>query len=130
MKAIAYSIKPHERESLVLANGKKHDLTMISNELNMRTVSYAFGKQVVIVSALDIVDSSILKELKLIGVTHLISRSHSLTHIDLKEAEKLQIQISHIHYGDYEAAKISLDIIQELDQIQKTEVSRVKSIYS
>lgn len=130
MKAIAYSIKPHERESLVLANKKKHDLTMISNELNIRTVSYAFGKQVLIISSLDIVDIHILRELKHIGISHLITRSSTSTNIDLKEAENLHIQISTMDYSDNEPDKVSEKIINHLDNLEKLEGSHTKSIYS
>ena len=44
MKAVAYSIKPFEKEFLAKANQKKHDITLISNPLGIETVIYAKGK--------------------------------------------------------------------------------------
>src|SRR5690606_17743666 len=96
MKAIAYSIKPQEKECLALANGKKHDLTLISNELNERTVSYALGKEAVIVSSYDIVDRKMLWELKHAGVTKIITRSKATTHIDLKEATRMDFKVANV----------------------------------
>lgn len=94
MKAIAYSIKSQEKELLTLANKKRHDLTMISNELNDKTVAYAQGKQVLIVSPYDIVDKNILRELKAVGVLRIITRSAHTTHIDLVEATRLGFEIA------------------------------------
>src|SRR5690606_11207705 len=88
MKAIAYNIKPEEKECLAIANGKRHDLTLISNELNARTVSYALGKEAVIISPYDILDREMLWELKHAGVTKIITRSKITTHIDLGEATR------------------------------------------
>ena len=38
MKAIAYNIKPEEKEWLIVANYKKHDITIIANSLNEFTI--------------------------------------------------------------------------------------------
>ena len=84
MKAVAYSVKLQEKAALAIANEKKHDLTLISNELNAATIAYAQGKDVAIVSTYDIVDHEMLKSLKRLGVSKLITRSNTLTHIDLK----------------------------------------------
>jgi lactate dehydrogenase-like 2-hydroxyacid dehydrogenase len=115
MKAIAYSIKPQEKESLILTNAKKHDLTLISNELNLRTVLYAYGKEVVIVSPYDIVDRALLRELKTMNITQLITRSHITTHIDLWAANELGIKIAHVAQKEGQVSLIAEVVISHLD---------------
>jgi len=41
MKVAAYSIKPFEKELLSKANQKKHDITLISNQLSIETTILA-----------------------------------------------------------------------------------------
>lgn len=115
MKAIAYSIKPQEKEHLAVANGKKHDLTLISNELNHRTVSYAQGKEVVIVSSYDILGHEMLWELKNIGITKLITRSKTTTHIDLKTATQMGFKIANTPGEDQSVESIAKQTIRNLN---------------
>ncbi|WP_374745477.1 lactate dehydrogenase [Parapedobacter sp. 2B3] len=115
MKAIAYSIKPQEKECLALANGKKHDLTLISNELNEQTVAYAVGKEAVIVSPYDILDHKMLWELKNVGVTKIITRSKTTTHIDLKEATRMDFKVANAPDADQSIENIAKQTIRNLN---------------
>ena len=115
MKAIAYSIKSQEKELLAIANGKRHDLTLISNGLDKWTVSYAQGKEVVIVSSYDILDRAMLWELKNVGVKNIITRSKNTTHIDLKEAVRLGLKIANAPDEDQSAESIARQTIQNLN---------------
>ena len=115
MKAIAYSIKPQEKECLALANGKKHDLTLISNELNECTVSYALGKETVIVSSYDILDRKMLWELRNVGVNKIMTRSEVTTHIDLKEATRMGFKVANVPGTDQSAENIARQTIRNLN---------------
>lgn len=115
MRAIAYSIKDQEKECLVLANGKKHDLTLISNELNRHTVSYARGKEVVIVSVYDILDTELLWELKNAGVRKIITRSKTTTHIDLAQATRLGLKVANAPDEDQSTCSIARQTIRNLN---------------
>lgn len=115
MKAIAYSIKPQEKEFLAVANGKRHDLTLISNELNAQTVSFALGKDVVIISDYDILDRQMLWELKAISVTKIITRSKTTTHIDLKEATRMGFNIANVPEEDQTLESIAKQTIRNLN---------------
>ncbi|WP_353126366.1 lactate dehydrogenase [Parapedobacter pyrenivorans] len=115
MKAIAYSIKPQEKEFLAVANGKRHDLTLISNELNSQTVSFALGKDVVIISDYDILDRQMLWELKAISVTKIITRSKTTTHIDLKEATRMGFNIANVPEEDQTLESIAKQTICNLN---------------
>lgn len=93
MNAIAYNIQAKEKELLVRANAKRHQLTLISNELNVETSAFSAGKEAVIVSEFDILTATLLGYLKKLGVQKIITRSHSTQHIDQDAAEELQIEI-------------------------------------
>src|SRR5690606_7173702 len=92
-KAIAYNIQAKEKELLVRANAKRHKLTIISNELNAETSTFSMGKEVVIISESDILNSTLLETLKKQGVRKIITRSPSTHHIDQQAAQNLGIQI-------------------------------------
>ena len=115
MKAIAYSIKPHEKECLALANGKKHDLTLISNELNECTVSYAMGKETIIVSSYDILDRKMLWELRNVGVHNIMTRSEATTHIDLKEATRMGFKVANVPGADQSTENVARQVIRNLN---------------
>lgn len=115
MKAIAFSVKPHEKESLVLTNGKKHDLTLISNELNVRTVVYAAGKEAVIISSYDILDVAMLEKLQHHGITRIITRSKETTHIDLIAATRMGFKIANVPYEDQTVGNIAKSVIRNLN---------------
>ena len=116
MKAIAYSIKNNDKELLVMANAKQHELTLISNELNLQTFVYARGKQVVIISALDILDARLLTELYNSGVRYIITRSRGTTHIDLNHATRIGLKIANTPGEDQSPEGIASQAIRNLSQ--------------
>lgn len=93
MKAIAYNIKADEKRLLVRANAKRHKLTMISNGLNEKTCTFSVGKEVVIISQNDFLCFALLSTLQEQGIRKVITRSHSIQHIDYQAAEQLGIKI-------------------------------------
>lgn len=115
MKAIAYSIKTQEKESLTLTNDKKHSLTFISNDLNERTLVYATGKEVVIISPYDILDRKMLIELKRHGISFIITRSVETAHIDLSEATRLGFKIANVPSEHQTVDDVSRAVIRNLD---------------
>ena len=119
MKAIAYSIKPYEKESLILANGKKHDLTLISNELNEKTMLYAIGKEAVLVAHTDHLTTAILQELWQKGVKYIIIRSKETTCIDLTVATRIGFKIANVPGQDQSIDAISLSVIRNLNVWEK-----------
>lgn len=93
MRAIAYNIQAEEKELLVRANAKRHKLTIISNGLNEETSTFSAGKEVVIISEEDLLSLALLTILKEQGVRKIITRSHSIQHIDHQSAKQLGITI-------------------------------------
>jgi D-lactate dehydrogenase len=96
MKAVAFSIRPFEKEFIARANQKKHDITLISNPLDINTAVYAEGKDSVIVSPVDDVSARVVQKLARLGIKYITTRSTGADHIDKKTAEKYGITVSNI----------------------------------
>jgi D-lactate dehydrogenase len=96
MKAVAYSIRPFEREYLAKANKKTHDITLIGNPLGPDTAFYATGKEAVIVFTNDDVSEPVITQLAALGVKYIISRSTGTDHIDKTVAKAHDIQIANV----------------------------------
>ncbi len=96
MKAVAYSIRPFEKEYLAKANLKKHDITLISNALNQETITYAEGKEAVIVFTNDEVSAPVIDQLAELGIRFIITRSAGTDHIDHEAAARHGIKIANV----------------------------------
>jgi len=96
MKAVAYSIKPFEKEFLAKANQKKHDITLISNPLNSDTAAYAAGKDAVIVFTNDEVSSKVIDKLAALGIKYIVTRSVGTDHIDKDSAARCKIKLANV----------------------------------
>ncbi len=96
MKAVAYSIKPFEKEYLAKANRKKHDITLISNPLGPDTVIYAQGKDAVIVFTNDDVSAPVIEQLAALGIKFIVTRSAGTDHIDQAAAAAFGIKIANV----------------------------------
>ncbi len=96
MRVVAYSIKYFEKEPLAIANHKKHDITLISNQLSTETVSYAEGKEAVIVFTDDEVSAPVINRLADLGVKYIATRSTSTLHIDQDAAASRNIKIANV----------------------------------
>ena len=71
MKAVVYSTHSFEKELLAKANHKKHDITLISNSLNLDTATFAKGKDAIVVSTNDDVSASVIEKLKSYGIKYI-----------------------------------------------------------
>ena len=96
MKVVAYSIKSFEKEFLAKANQKKHEITLISNPLNIETAIYAEGKDATIVFTNDDVSATVINKLAELGIKYIITRSVGTDHIDKETAAKYGIKLSNV----------------------------------
>jgi D-lactate dehydrogenase len=96
MKVVAYSVKPFEKVSLVKANQKKHDITLISNSLSMETIAFAKEKDAVIISSDDNVSAAIINGLANLGVKYITTRSVITDHIDKDAAAYRGIKLANV----------------------------------
>jgi D-lactate dehydrogenase len=96
MKVVAYSIKAFEKEPLAKANQKKHDITLISNALNLQTCNYALGKEAVLVFTNDDVSAGVINKLADQGIKYIATRSSGMDHIDKKAAAARGIKLANV----------------------------------
>jgi lactate dehydrogenase-like 2-hydroxyacid dehydrogenase len=117
MKAIAYNIRPEEKECLVLANHKKHDITIIANSLNLETLPFAQGKEVLIVFNDDPLDANLVKGLHQLGIRYIATSSFETEHIDLKAAGAVGFKIANVPLkaGEELAMARMQQVIKNLD---------------
>lgn len=96
MKAIAYNIKPDEKEWLVLANYKKHDITIIANSLTADTLSFATGKEALLVFNNDELSGAMILGLKALGIKYIATSSSMTDHLDLKAAGFAGMKVANV----------------------------------
>lgn len=114
MKAIAYNIKPFEKEFLAIANHKKHEITLISNNLSPDTAIFAEGKTAAIITLDDEVTSDVMEKLATAGIKYIVTRSSGTDHIDKEAAAQFDIKLANI------PATTSQHPINSDDDLQET----------
>ena len=116
MKAIAYNIDPKEKECLILANYKKHDITVIANSLTPDTLRFASGKEALIIFNQDPIDAVIIRGLQTLGVKYIATSSFSLDHIDLAAAQAAGLKIANIPFEHGSPSENMRQVIANLDK--------------
>ncbi|WP_316829656.1 lactate dehydrogenase [Pedobacter aquatilis] len=118
MKVIAYNIKPDEKEWLVLANYKKHDITIIANSLTIDTLPFATGKEALLVFNNDVLNADIIKGLKALGIKYIATSSYQTNHLDLKAAGAAGIKVANVPLtdADHQPDLRMEQVIKNLDQ--------------
>lgn len=115
MKAIAYNISPQEKEWLILANHKKHDITIISNSLTVDTLAFANGKEALIIFNEDPLDVGLIKGLRAIGIKYIATASFGIAHIDLLAIAKAGIKLANIPFENGSEMDTMYQMIKNLD---------------
>lgn len=119
MKVVAYSIAPFEKEYLAKANQKKHDITLISNSLNLDTVIYAEGKDAVLVFVNDDVSAPVIEKLASLGIKYVVTRSLTTTHLDKEAAGRFAIKLSNLPMYISASIKTDGEMQNNADQVIK-----------
>ena len=115
MKAIAYNIDPKEKELLVLANHKKHDITIISNSLTADTLAFANGKEALIIFNEDPLNAELVFGLKALGIKYIATSSFEYAHIDLSAAKMAGLKIANIPFQNGGDSENMHQVIKNLD---------------
>jgi lactate dehydrogenase-like 2-hydroxyacid dehydrogenase len=113
MKAIAYNIKPFEKEFLAIANRKKHEITLISNMLSTETAIFAQGKTAAIVSVNDKIPATVMEQFAAAGIKYIITRSSATDHIDKDAAARLGIKLANVPSHPAQHALLTSEALQE-----------------
>src|SRR5690606_34168286 len=113
----AYNIKPHEKECLVIANHKKHDITIIANSLSKETLPFAQGKEALIVFNEDPLEEELITGLKALGIKYIATSSFKTEHIDLNAAGVAGFKIANVPFkeGEELAMPRMQQVIRNLD---------------
>jgi len=119
MKVVAYSIAPFEKEYLAKANQKKHDITLISNSLNLDTVIYAEGKDAVLVFVNDDVSAPVIEKLASLSIKYVVTRSLTTTHLDKEAAGRFAIKLSNLPMYISASIKTDGEMQNNADQVIK-----------
>lgn len=112
MKAIAYNIKAEEKECLILANHKKHDITIIANSLCSETIAFAHGKEVLIVFNEDPLDENLIKGLKDMGIKYIANSTSKINHIAIQALAENELKLANVPYDNQ-----SLSIMSRMKQV-------------
>lgn len=121
MKAVAFSVKPFEKEYLAKANQKKHDITLISNPLGVDTAIYAEGKNAVIVTEEDDLSAPVAEQLAALGIQFIVTRSAGTGHVDKTAVARYGIKIANIPNCPPGGPLLSKEALQEIaDQTIKS----------
>lgn len=115
MKAIAYNITPKDKEWLILANYKKHDITIIANSLTPDTLAFANGKEALILFNEDPLDAELIHGLKQIGIKYIATSSFEVNHIDLKATAVAGLKIANVPFKDGDGLQSMQQVIKNLD---------------
>lgn len=115
MKAIAYNINSQEKEWLILANYKKHEITVIANSLTLDTLHFSAGKEALIVFNQDPLSADIIAGLKTMGVKYIATSSFDYSHIDLFAAKDAGLKIANIPFKDGGDLENMHQVIKNLD---------------
>jgi len=115
MKAIAYNIGSKEKEWLILANYKKHDITIIANSLTLDTLNFAAGKEALIIFNQDLLTAPIIKGLKALGIKYIATSSFDYNHIDMDAAKAAGLKIANIPFKHGGTLENMRQVIANLD---------------
>lgn len=111
MKAIAYHLDPSEKESLVLANQKKHDITLIASPLSIETLKFAAGKEVILAFSKNHIEEALVQEMQQMGIKYLATNTSDLAHLPVEALRAAGIKISNVPFADV------LDTFQRMSQV-------------
>lgn len=115
MKAIAYNIKPQDKEWLTLANHKKHDITFIANSLTFDTLPFANGKETLILFNEDPLSAELVHGLKNLGIKYIATSSFEYEHIDLGAAKEVGLKIASVPFKHGNDLEKMHQVIKNLD---------------
>jgi len=117
MKVVAYNIQPFEKESLIKANQKKHDITLISNPITPETVNFAVGKTAVLISENDRLEPRVIDKLADMGIRFIATRSTGVNHLDRDAAAIRGIKLANV--PEDKAQDVAAQTIRNLDLWQQ-----------
>ncbi|WP_295767229.1 lactate dehydrogenase [uncultured Mucilaginibacter sp.] len=122
MKVVAYNAEFYEKEYLARANQKKHDITLISNQLGPDTAIYAEGKEAVIILAGYQPSHEVMTQLNNMGIKYLATRAETPDHVLSLQKPMYNLKLAKISATDRNdpnrLQSVANEIIDLLDRWQ------------
>lgn len=115
MKAIAYHISLQQKELLIVANHKKHDITIIANPLSLATLSFAKGKEALLIFNEAVLSEELIKGLQIIGIKYIVTASMAVNHMDIISANAAKMKIVNVPFTNAAELEYFNYIIKNLD---------------
>ncbi|MDQ3017426.1 MAG: NAD(P)-binding domain-containing protein, partial [Bacteroidota bacterium] len=117
MKTIVYSAHKFEREYLVNANDNRHDMILHEVNLSENTVHLAAGCVAASIFVTDPAPAGTIQKLAALGIRYLALRSAGYNHVDLKEAERVNIGVARVpSYSPYAVAEHTVAMMLALNR--------------
>lgn len=117
MKVAVYSAHNFEKEYLLKANLKKHDLVLIEAMLSETSVSLANGCEAISIFTGDKAAAPVLEALHKMGVKYLALRSAGFNHVDLIRAKELNMKVVRVPaYSPYAVAEYTVALMLTLNR--------------
>jgi D-lactate dehydrogenase len=117
LRALVYSTRPYDEESLNSANEGRHQLHFTEARLDKRTASLAKDYPVLCCFVDDVVNAAVLAQLSQGGTKLIALRSTGFNNVDLPAAEKHGMTIMRVsRYSPYAVAEFAVCIMLALNR--------------
>lgn len=128
MKVAIFSTKPYDKEFLETANADfRHELTFLEPRLTPETCSLSAGFPAICAFVNDELNAQVLRSLHENGTRLIALRSAGFNHVDLEEAEKLDLTVVRVPaYSPYAVAEHTVALILALNRKIHRAYNRVR----
>lgn len=117
MRALIYSTRSYDRESLQAANQGRHELVFTQVTLDMQTAALARGVPAVCGFVDDSFDAPILSALAGGGTRLILLRATGFNNVDLKAAQELGMTVMRVsQYSPYSVAEFTVGLMLALNR--------------
>lgn len=118
MRVSVFSTKPYDREFLDRANAEgRHDLIYLEARLDASTAAAAAGSQAVCAFVNDQLGAAVLRQLKALGVRHVVLRSAGFNQVDLATAQSLGLGVGRVpEYSPHAVAEHAVALVLTLNR--------------
>lgn len=117
MKITIFDSLNFERQYLIDANNRRHELNFIQPELDEKTAVLAKDSEAVIIFVNDRADAPVLEELHRLGVKYLALRMAGFNNVDLEKAHELGIKVANVpKYSPHAVAEHTVTLMMSLNR--------------
>jgi lactate dehydrogenase-like 2-hydroxyacid dehydrogenase len=117
MKTAVFSVRNYEKDYLLLANSRKHQLSLLDEHLSDDTVNLASGCKAVSLFVSDDASAAILEKLHALGVHFIALRSAGFDNVDMEAARRLKMKVARVpSYSPHAVAEHAVALMLALNR--------------